>query len=603
MLFSESDYARKVDNTQRSTKWAVENWESWRKQLNEKNNENVKELSQMSVSELNEWLTRYIHETRRQDGGPYPARSLYLLLYALLRHMRDKGVTDKNFLDEKDERFTSFHDALKKRIEQVANISNDPIKKRLKVSSIDESKLWQTAVLGDATSWTLQNTVFFYNSKLFTIRNVDSHRTLDANQFEIGSDNLGKYVRFIRSINDSNGAKEAEKAPSLSTIFRRKEQSNDIKLYARDMNSRVYHCYEVYLSIVPRHGPFYRRPIKSSGLLSFHSQPVGKNRLAVMLKEMCERADEIYHEFVSKKQVNGSAISLGQRHLPMLLPRPDEPSPSDSPSPTRRNLSNQNSTEDDSTRRSDTMSKRGQGCIECSSSFRSTSTTSNATSNQYPLSTATSSPSTVRSGIFSINGIMNKANSNNEVKPCSHDSAISHSKQDSNISTSINSISDKARTEQDKSSNLVSALSPSDTVDDGNNKLKRQPDRPNNVVQILPITDPKLITLQNGNKIINNTNSTAIILKDSPLNNDNVDQPNTNGKRISDHANNLTDIIVTKKSRIDQDDKQRNSLNFTSMENSLGSSVFDNCDINVYYLGSQTKFRVANFIIGLASLP
>lgn len=590
MLFSEGDDVRKVDNTQRSTKWAVENWESWRKQCNEKGTENVKELFQMSVCELNEWLTRYINETRRQDGGPYPARSLYLLLYALLRHMRDKGVTDKNFLDEKDERFTSFHDALKKRIEEVASISNDPIKKRLKVSSIDESKLWQTAVLGDATSWTLQNTVFFYNSKLFTIRNVDSHRTLDANQFEIGSDNLGKYVRFTRTLNDGNGnnAKEAEKSPSLSTIFRRKEQSNEIKLYARNDNARAFHCYEVYLSIVPRQGPFYRRPIKSSGLLSFHSQPVGKNRLAVMLKEMCERADEIYREFVSKKQMNGSTINLGQRHLPMLLPRPDDTSPSDSPSPTLRNASS--ITDDDhNSRCGDGVIGGGQDRIEQPTPINNNNTTAKCT-----VPTSTSSVPSVISNVFSINRLINKVNPNNEVCSCSHESVIVHTNQNCKSSTSKTSNSEKSQPEFDKSNNARSDV-PSDTFDDRDNTFKKQleiRDRTKNCPQAVPVTDPKRIVVHACNKTNTANNNYGTIRKDSSIDGENTEHL-INGKRLSDYSSS-TDIVVTKKSRIDQGDKEKNSLNFTSMETSLGSSVFDNCDINVYYIGSQNKMTSTN---------
>ena len=51
------------------------------------------------AEKLNRWLSRFVVEARRQDGEPYPARLLYLLLSGLLRHGRYKS---KNFLDKKD---------------------------------------------------------------------------------------------------------------------------------------------------------------------------------------------------------------------------------------------------------------------------------------------------------------------------------------------------------------------------------------------------------------------------------------------------------------------------------------------------------------------
>ena len=50
----------------------------------------------------NRWLSRFVVEARRQDGEPYPARSLYLLLSGLLRHGRSQSKTFPNFLDKKN---------------------------------------------------------------------------------------------------------------------------------------------------------------------------------------------------------------------------------------------------------------------------------------------------------------------------------------------------------------------------------------------------------------------------------------------------------------------------------------------------------------------
>ncbi|VDI69847.1 Hypothetical predicted protein, partial [Mytilus galloprovincialis] len=65
----------------------------------------------------------------------------------------------------------------------------DPITKE------DEEKIWNSGVFGCDNSVALQNTVFFYNCKLFGMRGYDEHRNLECEQFSIGCD--GSESRFI----------------------------------------------------------------------------------------------------------------------------------------------------------------------------------------------------------------------------------------------------------------------------------------------------------------------------------------------------------------------------------------------------------------------
>jgi hypothetical protein len=57
-----------------------------------------------------------------------------------------------------------------------------------------ENMLWNKGLLGDSSSNSILNTVFFYNSKLFGLRRVDEHRELCVNQISIGTDQTGKYI-------------------------------------------------------------------------------------------------------------------------------------------------------------------------------------------------------------------------------------------------------------------------------------------------------------------------------------------------------------------------------------------------------------------------
>ena len=46
-----------------------------------------------------------------------------------------------------------------------------------------EERLWQSGHLGDGSSQSLFNTVFYYNCKLFGMRAMDEHRSLKCSQF------------------------------------------------------------------------------------------------------------------------------------------------------------------------------------------------------------------------------------------------------------------------------------------------------------------------------------------------------------------------------------------------------------------------------------
>ncbi len=50
------------------------------------------------ANQLNHWLSRFVVEARRADGGPYPSSTLYQLFAGLLRHARCKRRDCLNFL-------------------------------------------------------------------------------------------------------------------------------------------------------------------------------------------------------------------------------------------------------------------------------------------------------------------------------------------------------------------------------------------------------------------------------------------------------------------------------------------------------------------------
>ncbi len=54
---------------------------------------------------LNKWLSLFVMEAKKQNGSPYPSKTIDLLLAGIRRHMKSIDPTLPNFFDEKDYRF------------------------------------------------------------------------------------------------------------------------------------------------------------------------------------------------------------------------------------------------------------------------------------------------------------------------------------------------------------------------------------------------------------------------------------------------------------------------------------------------------------------
>ncbi|XP_048775614.2 uncharacterized protein LOC125680217 [Ostrea edulis] len=184
--------SQKNPNTRKNTTWAIETFNKWRAER-----DNVPLLTEMNSESLNYWMQRFVLEVRKQDGSEYPPRSLYYIVCGLLRFIRDENIHNVNFLDEKDHRFAVFQRVLDARMKEL--LSKGLGTKVRQVDPIlpeNEEKIWNQKVFGMQSSLALQYTVFFYNCKLFGLRGYDEHKSLKCDQFEVGCDERGKYIRF-----------------------------------------------------------------------------------------------------------------------------------------------------------------------------------------------------------------------------------------------------------------------------------------------------------------------------------------------------------------------------------------------------------------------
>ena len=164
-------------NTAISTKWAVSNFECWRKRRNETFNLEPERqvpdglLLGHDSAALCKWLSVYVAEARKQDGSPFPPKSLYVLLTGLLRHMRSKNPTCPNFLETNQLEFVSLHNAMDNVFRKLHVEGVQAESRSMEAFNKEEiGHLWGSGSLSTKTPKGLLRAVFFNNGISFCLR-------------------------------------------------------------------------------------------------------------------------------------------------------------------------------------------------------------------------------------------------------------------------------------------------------------------------------------------------------------------------------------------------------------------------------------------------
>ena len=242
-------------NTLKSTKWSLNIWTAWMKHhsMTAPDDGEIPDLHEMSVADINKHLSRFVVEARKQNADDYPPRSIYLIMCGLLRHMREEGVIDKNFLDEHDSRFKCFQKTLDSRMRMLCSDGlgtiihqADPIAPKKEAELYKNRSIWRFDRGSIATN------CVFYNCKLFGLRGMDDHRQLQCEQIKTGHDSKGRFVEFTgKSSKSIHGG-----------IKQRNVTSKNIRHYSTIPGSGrcLHRIYTRYLECVGTTGHFYHRP-------------------------------------------------------------------------------------------------------------------------------------------------------------------------------------------------------------------------------------------------------------------------------------------------------------------------------------------------------
>ena len=266
-------------NTTQTTAWAHSVWLAWYKARKIE-----KPVAKMSLEEIDEHLSHFVFETRRQDGNPYPPKTLYQLVCGLQRFLRENGRPEVAMFDERNPTFDQSRKALDAKMKQLTSQGVGTATKSAEpLTAEQETILWEQDLFSVHSAEGLINAVFWYSCKCFGLRAGDEHRNLVREQFAIGVDSVGRYLEF-------NGRSSKNVQGGLK---QKNVQTKKLKIYSKpEIGERcVVDLFSTYMALIPESGPFYRRPIKGSyDPPRFSVQVLGKNTLGTIVKRFCNEA-------------------------------------------------------------------------------------------------------------------------------------------------------------------------------------------------------------------------------------------------------------------------------------------------------------------------
>ena len=186
---SEVEIQAKIDDavpksTKYKEKWAVNLFENWRQQRNEKvsNTGGITDvnilhnsLEVMSDEELNRSLALFVCEVRKANGSKYPPNTLHGMVASIQHYLKRKKRIVRLFNDDK---FCFLRDALDAMMKESASDGLGLTKKQGEVITLDEEEqLWSKGVLGDSNPQQLLDTIVYLFGIHFALKGNSTVKT------------------------------------------------------------------------------------------------------------------------------------------------------------------------------------------------------------------------------------------------------------------------------------------------------------------------------------------------------------------------------------------------------------------------------------------
>ncbi|CAC5392434.1 unnamed protein product [Mytilus coruscus] len=171
--------------TKQSTSWSMSLWKGWAENRNCNPITGFEEFTcepvdpeTASIKELDFWLSRFIMETRRKDGSPYPPNTLLNISAGIQRHLRENKRSEINLLQKNSVDFPTFQKSLDTRMKEVTSAGLGPFYRRpvvkLGLKTSGKPK-FSAQVVGVKKLSTYIKTMFDLAGIDHTDRNISNH--------------------------------------------------------------------------------------------------------------------------------------------------------------------------------------------------------------------------------------------------------------------------------------------------------------------------------------------------------------------------------------------------------------------------------------------
>ena len=279
-------------NTESSTRWAVQNFESWasnRVLLGHPVPDGL--LHSHDAGIVCKYLCLYVLETRKEDGTQYPPSTLRVLVSGLNRVLQ-QNKAPFSVLDKSN---PNFRDLLKTLDSVSSNLHRDGIgvyKDSANVITADHEQLfWDRGLLGMTSPKQLQETAFFYMGLNFVLRGIQEQYNLVPSQLQrvppdyytYDSSVYYEYTEFI-SKNNQHRFKDINSS------------NKQVRSYAQPESNRcLVKMLDMYLSYLPSNAKIFDlRPLakfpETSEKSCFSKQRVGENTLAKIIPNISKNS-------------------------------------------------------------------------------------------------------------------------------------------------------------------------------------------------------------------------------------------------------------------------------------------------------------------------
>ena len=184
------------EKTKSSAAWGIRVWSDWVSSRSQNADGHCSlnlPLLEMPVDDLAYWLGKFVLEARKKnDGSEYPPKTLYMLVCCFKRFFEVNGKYNINPLCLSDMRFGAFCQTLDGEMKRLHKKGLGTKSKQAEpITPDEEALLWAKGELGTHCGRAIQNTVYFYNCKVFGLRSYDEHLDLKCLQFEKSVDEKG----------------------------------------------------------------------------------------------------------------------------------------------------------------------------------------------------------------------------------------------------------------------------------------------------------------------------------------------------------------------------------------------------------------------------